>query len=195
MAPLVRVDQPTADSELFGVLETGREADLTELGSINPALQLADLNARPATGGGDWGVDPEGIRAKIVSWGSNTPENPDDDRTAVRAALRLDIPRSLTLDQIQTYDSDQLVNGTIPASNPPESGALGGKKAKDVRLRYAVRDAQGNPGNSIGELTGLVHDHDKNEQIIISAPCPTSSEAHTSELQSLMLNSYAVFCL
>src|SRR3546814_16675754 len=86
MAPLLRVDQPTADSELFGVLETGREADLTELGSINPALQLADLNELPATGWGDWGADPEGIRAKLVSWGSKPPENPDDDRTAVRAA-------------------------------------------------------------------------------------------------------------
>src|SRR3546814_16853040 len=94
MAPLLRADRPKADSELFGVLETGREADLTELGSINPALQLADLNALPATGWGDWGADPEGIRAKIVSWGSHTPENPDDDRTAVRAARRLDLPSS-----------------------------------------------------------------------------------------------------
>lgn len=177
MPPLLRVDQPEADSELFGVLETGRETDLITLDGINPALQLADLNALPATGWGDWGSDPEGVRAKVVSFGSATPENPDDDRTAVRAGIRLDIPRSLTLDQIQTYSSDQLQKGTIPNSSPPESGPLSGKKASDLRLRYAVRDGSGNAVNSIGELTGLVHDFDKNEQILISAPCATSITA------------------
>lgn len=176
MPPLLRVDQPEADSELFGILEYGQPSDLQQLDGVSPALQLADLDARPGDQWGDWGADPEGIRAKVLVLGSDG----DDSRVAIRAGIRLDIPRSLTLDQIQIFSNDALVPGTIPNSDPPETGSVGGQKALDLRLRYAVRDSSGNPVNNIGELTALIHDEDAGDQILVARPCGASTNDNVS---------------
>lgn len=176
MPPLIRFDQPSTTSRLFGVLEVGTQAQLALLhpscsgpACVTPALPLANLNALPESGWSDWadgGSDPKGVRAKIATFGSDT-ESKADDGNAVRAAVRLAVPESLTVDQIQSYDNDKEY-----VKNIDQHGDKG-KKAKDLRLHYAVRGANGVPAENMGELAGVVHDVAKREQILLSKPCAT----------------------
>src|SRR5205085_4221736 len=104
---------------------------------------------------------------------------PAQHRTALSAAFRLKVPQSLTVDQIETFDRGQIVNGqivdngTVLESNTPLSGAT----ATDIRLHYAVHDSFGNPVNGLGELSALVQDNDKKQQTLVTAPCAATLAA------------------
>src|SRR3546814_4811533 len=67
---------------------------------------------------------------------------------------------------------------------------------QDVRVRDAGRSLQGRSAGHMGRLHGnvrgvMIGDCD----LFVSGFYENRSEEHTSELQSLMRNSYAVFCL
>ncbi|MGI8685069.1 MAG: hypothetical protein ACR2MO_08295 [Acidimicrobiales bacterium] len=163
MPPLVRFDQPS-QSVLFGTVRAGTAADLKLLdpgtpGAIVPREKLADLDAVPTAGGyPGWGSSPTcqanpdtcGVRAKIVSF--------KGDRTAVKAGIRIGVPQSLTVDQIQSWsDSDK--NGK------PEYW-----EASDTRFHYAVRDSNGFAVGKLGQLAAMKHSDD-GTQILVSSPC------------------------
>src|SRR3546814_10139591 len=78
--------------------------------------------------------------------------------------------------------------------DPDEAGQLPerhrlrrGEAVRDVLDRQAGRDA--NRATLLGAAGGAGHRH------VPQLPVAVRSEEHTSELQSLMRNSYAVFCL
>src|SRR3546814_6885594 len=53
----------------------------------------------------------------------------------------------------------------------------------------------GNPGITVAELLGILRITKQSLSRVLSALVEGRSEEHTSELQSLMRTSYAVFCL
>src|SRR3546814_623556 len=82
--------------------------------------------------------------------------------------------------------AETLVSGGIPSGLKPETSAT-----RSLGLVYA-------PDNGLGlRLTATAWDSRLQDRIISpeSAAESVRSEEHTSELQSLMRNSYAVFCL
>src|SRR3546814_8107274 len=69
--------------------------------------------------------------------------------------------------------------------------------AGDSRIQFylACDDPNGNPTNGITRTQNNVTKFDRDDMKFTSSGGKDRSEEHTSELQSLMRNSYAVFCL
>src|SRR3546814_6548850 len=77
----------------------------------------------------------------------------------------------------------------------PPAALVGDPRQRPLRLHQLARGAIDIVGDleRAAEAAGLgAHDH---EVLHVGAPPGMRSEEHTSELQSLMRNSYAVFCL
>ncbi len=171
MPPLLRFDQPLADARLFGVAEYGTPSDLETLAGVHPKEPLANLDSVPR--GDGWGVDTgdtenlRGVRAKVVGI---------DGRTAARAAFRLPIPQSVTVDQVQTAhqagqdDQDHYFDGS------------------DLRFHFVVRNAAGTPTGSIGEVSAL-YQTDDGTQVMLSNPCAKSPHDRNSGIFDI-LNPY-----
>jgi hypothetical protein len=166
MPPLLQFDQPQ-ESILFGTLRKGTVGDVAALDATGldaiaprPGEDLASLEAVPtATSYPGWESPPSGLpanlgaRAKIVGF--------KGDRTAVKAGFRLKLPRSLTVDQVQSW------------SDSSRSGVDGYWEASDTRFHYIVRNSAGNPVGSLGQAT-LLKQSDDGTQILVSAPCLSS---------------------
>lgn len=179
MPPLIRFDQPS-QAVLFGTLRAGTASDLkllepTTPGAIVARETLANLDAAPtAIEFPGWGssstcqANPDscGVRAKIVSF--------KGDRTAIKAGLRIGVPQSLTVDQVQSWsDSDK--NGK------PEYW-----EASDTRFHVIVRDSSGLAVGKLGQLAALKHSDD-GTQILVSSPCtslPMFKEGNTAPMRT-----------
>src|SRR5690606_7912608 len=125
MAPLVRFDQP-ANTFLFGVVDISTGPDAPVLASIAPKGTAPNFGATPNDQGWDanpfgGGLNPDqGIILKGAVFDGGDLTGADTSRIAARAAFRLPIPRSLTIDQVQTYSGDaqdKLSDGTPTAGN------------------------------------------------------------------------------
>jgi hypothetical protein len=171
MAPLVRFDQPD-DSVLFGVLRKGFLSDLVKLdkgpngepAEIRPLEKMADLDGNPTADGweNDWPAGTRGVRAKIASF--------EGGSTAIKAAVRLDVPKSLTVDQLQQWSK------SVRQDRPNYW------EASDTRFHYVVRDG-GNLADvvgSVGELALLKHGDD-GTQILVSKPCDAAFGPRSKE--------------
>lgn len=155
MAPMLRFDQP-ATTRLFGTAKIGTAADVAALPALQPRAALANLDAAPQFDGSgwssQWGADALGVRAKVATFGEG-----DDARTAVQAGIRLPIPQSLTVDQVQSWKSDH--------SDPKRASS-------DMRFHFVVRDSNGNPVGSLGEMTAMLHTVESGDQILLARPRP-----------------------
>src|SRR3546814_7286269 len=98
---------------------------------------------------------------------------PDQMTPAQRAAYR----RIFTLSR-----GNQFAAAAAALNTMPSNGLLTGTGWAELWL------AAGSPGASAGALSGWLSTN-------IALPQAERSEEHTSELQSLMRTSYAVFCL
>ncbi len=152
MPPKIRFDQPLDTVRLFGVLEAGHPQDISSIGAVVPRGALANTMALPTPAGwSDWHpTDPTGIRFRILET--------DDGNTAVRGSFRLPIPASLTIAHPQSTEVES-------ATDKPNYYT-----ASDTRFHYIVREADGNPVASLGELTGIMQQAD-GTQILVGAPC------------------------
>src|SRR3546814_5860791 len=98
--------------------------------------------------------------------------------------------------RISDWSSD-VCSSDLPRHAAPEPRArelqAGGDEAEHQG------DAEGDEGDRQGHHRALQHQRDRIDQLVeaFHSACPASarSEEHTSELQSLMRISYAVFCL
>ncbi len=159
MPPLLRFDQP-ANTNLFGMLQAGRNTDIAQLPDIQPRETMANLDELPA----DYASDDEGVRAKIVSIEDDkgtTTESDDETRGVVQAGVNIPIPQSLTVDQMQKWSRRDL------------SGKSEYWEASDTRFRYVVRNSDGSPKASLGELSAMMHSVPDGNQLLVSAPCNT----------------------
>lgn len=173
MAPLLRFDQP-AETYLFGQAEFGPIDKLYLLSdpSTNPVQAAPDFNAAPT--GSSWsngsGQDyQEGIRLKVVAFGGETVSELADDGIAARANLRLQIPGSLQVEQIQKFSLD------LRQKNQ-DGEHIGGDKAEDLRMGFTVRRPNGTLKTSVGELAAMVHLAPSGAQILLTEPCPSSAD-------------------
>src|SRR3546814_5017829 len=85
----------------------------------------------------------------------------------------------------QLGDGGQHLEGELAADD-------GGELGHFARARMAVEPRQQRAAQGGGDAEGGLFG---DEGIVIASPARIRSEEHTSELQSLMRNSYAVFCL
>src|SRR3546814_10498663 len=96
---------------------------------------------------------------------------------------------------------DVLGNRIIASSVPVDHGrALREAASRNVALRRAVQSVSGMLFSAGGKfMTASKDNQSVGSTMSTGAPAPSDrnsrSEEHTSELQSLMRNSYAVFCL
>lgn len=155
--PLLRLDQPDAQAKVFGTLTAGPQDRVAAVAALDrpDAVQLPALAAsgRPgnflgsgnADGWSDWGAGASGIRATVAL----APQ--DGPPTAVRAVLRLPVPRSLTVDQVQSWDTKVGVDSSeqvVQAQSEVFS-------ATHLRLHYRVTDGTSTVA-SLGQLAALV---------------------------------------
>src|SRR3546814_7222042 len=86
------------------------------------------------------------------------------------------------------YD-DPAANGARCEADVPLPAALYHRHARDPRLSLSFRQPAGSDDHAVLHL-----ERDRARRLFRLWP-PARSEEHTSELQSLMRTSYAVFCL
>ena len=166
MPPLLRFDQP-ANTNLFGMLEAGRSTDLVQVPDIDPRETLEDLDqaagllrrGRPGRARED-----RHLRGRQ----GDRHRSDDESRTAVRAGVNIPIPQSLTVDQMQKWSTHDI------------SGADEYWDASDTRFRYVVRDTNGNPKASLGELSAMMHTVPDGNQLLLSKPCFTKPNDRSS---------------
>src|SRR3546814_8945498 len=96
---------------------------------------------------------------------------------------------------------------SIPARRPASQGRAAGRRSDDQTAEFRTRRADGGEeheraiersqrGDGVAlERFGVELSHDECPSFLPSGPSGGRSEEHTSELQSLMRISYAVFCL
>ena len=182
MAPLMRFDQP-ATTFLYGQAEFGRISDFDDFDdpATDPVMPAPDFDALP--NGADWANDPTadspdvgdrnnydtGIRAKVLLYDGNTPLDFADDRIAARAGLRIQIPGSIQVEQIQNFDLD------LRQKNQ-DGEYIGGDKASDMRMAFTTRLPGGALQESIGDLAAMVHMVDSGAQILLTQPCPSTED-------------------
>ena len=192
MPPLIRLDLGAAagDPALFGVLEIGHRGDievLREAGSTIPILLGLTFPAEPGKlefgqipgpaagmtdppgvdGWQDW-KSHNGARIKVGSF-KETVENNLEERTAVVGGIHLPIPRSLTVDQFQSWSC---VSGTTDcgtSSSPPDDADQ--ESNKDMRLHYIARDENGVTTDSLGQLAVMLRD-EKGKQTYLDTELP-----------------------
>ena len=163
LPPLVRLDT-TTDATLAGVFELGTVDDLKAIDGMVPNGKLTKLDAvpplvlpaNPADNlWSDWTDPPNpadplnnpgghGARVRMASFKNRTDT---ESRTAVKAGLRLAVPKSFTLDQVQTW------NGVGPEGSDEESG----DESKDIKFHYTVRDGGGAVVKTIGEAAAMIN--------------------------------------
>lgn len=187
MAPLARLDTP-GNSTLFGAVRMGRLADLAILDGVARRATAANPDASPVpselSGGADawaadWGSDPRGVRVKLGDFTDDPATTTvDEGRMAVKAGVRLDIPRSLTVDQLQSWS-----NSSATSQNFFE--------ASDLRFHYAIRDGNGDIVPTIGEVSALIHSFPDHEQILIGRGQGNNDPLADSTFPSVSGNSQA----
>lgn len=185
--PMIRVDidhQYDSDPVLFGLLESGTPPNISRLRNHEPDGESAWLQRAPnELGWPDWNASSagHGVRAKIGSYkqlvGEGTPEAREDTVTTMVAGIHIPVPRSLTVDQIQTWNCTVGEPGPPPctpanpedAVDPPGDEEQG--KNLDLRFRYVARDRDGVTEDSLGQMVLLV-DLDGKDILIASADDP-----------------------
>ncbi|WP_436794815.1 OmpL47-type beta-barrel domain-containing protein [Actinospongicola halichondriae] len=164
MAPMLRFDQPD-DPHLFGVLEYGTEADIEEAAGVSAKALAPDFNSDPTGNGWDGQFDNDnGLRVKVVDFDNETPFDFSDDRLTARAAIRLPIPQSLTVDHPQTFNQDD-------TDKNADGVPVGGDSAADFRFRSAIRNSAGVPVSELGELAAMFAFADSDAQLLLTEPC------------------------
>jgi hypothetical protein len=160
MPPLLHFDS-SGDSQLFGRLLLGSEGDLDTLKKRDPYRSMSDLEALPVPLSVRPSVDPDpwaafaGAKGARLKLGEFKGAAGQEDRKAVRASFRLDIPRALTVDQVQKWDfKSQSV--TLNA------------EASDLRFHYVMRKADGDVVAQVGELAAMIHNFDTTGQTLVS---------------------------
>lgn len=154
MPPLIRFDSKS-NANLAGVFEFGTRGDLQQVDKAVPAGPIANLAAPPplvipgANPWSDWGGDPHGLRGRV-----STFKGPGDEtRVAVKAGLRLEVPKSLTIDQVQSW--------TGPSTDD---------EAKDIKFHYVVRNASGVVSSPLGQAAAMLNLEGK--QILLTGDNP-----------------------
>src|SRR3546814_5687986 len=101
-------------------------------------------------------------------------------------------PRSTRTDTLFPYTAlfRSIVQRARPAGGLEHAVATSSASSLPVSLREAP-----GRGSSWSALSRLPSTNRRLVRYTVDPPTPTRSEEHTSELQSLMRNSYAVFCL
>lgn len=146
VAPLVRFDNP-GNSVLSGVASLGTAADLARLAAVTPREALPPDLVPTST----WSDD--GIRARVGSFA---------DSTAVRVALRLPIPASVTVDQVGTWSFQDL------------SSKANYRDASDLHFRFAARGSDGTTVDNLGRMSALVHSFSDGSQVLLSSADPNA---------------------
>ena len=137
--PMIRVDT-SGDSVLYGRATVGPIAAVKQLAGIKPHDTATDLNIAPGADGAgwsDWGDDPFGVRATLSV---GEPDGSGESPLAFGAGLRLNLPRSLTIDRPLTWNGSDEDAGTTK---------------KDVIVALHVNDEDG-PVDSIGQVAALI---------------------------------------
>jgi hypothetical protein len=169
MPPLLHFDSE-GNSQLFGRLLVGDHADVDTLGDTEPLRPMVDLdevsvppsvrnagqNPLPAD---PWDEFPggKGVRVKLGEF-PKTDTTPE--RKAVRVSLRLDIPRALTVDQVQKWSTDS-------------KSAAAYFSASDLRFHMVMRNAPASGDvpqivTVAGQLAAMIHNFDGNGQTLVS---------------------------
>lgn len=171
MAPRLRFDQP-AESHLFGQVEYGRASDLLLLDdpSTDPNELAPNFDAIPTGAGWDDPDYDEGVRVKVLNWTGGTVTDLSDDRQAIRAGLRLQVPGSIQVEQVQNFALD------LRQKNQ-DGEHVAGDNAKDLRLAFTVRDTTGAVRPSVGELSAMLHLVETDSQLLLTKPCETDVAA------------------
>ena len=130
MPPLIRFDSKS-DAVLAGLFDFGVPGDLNTVDSAIPNGTIVPLAAVPPLAASDpntwneWGADPKGIRARLNTFEETTPDGPQS-RVAVKVGARLDVPKSMTIDQVQSWSTPDGVED----------------EAKDIKFHVTIRDGK-----------------------------------------------------
>lgn len=149
VAPLIRLDTP-GNSTLSGVVSYGALGDLGQLAAVAPRETLPP----DVTATGDLAFATNDVRARVGTF--------PGERTAARAALRLPIPASLTVDQVQSWSMSNVSN---------KANYL---DASDLHFRYASRNPDGSSIGVLLRLSAMIHSFSDGTQILLSDDDPNA---------------------
>lgn len=179
--PLIRFDQPDnpGQTKLFAKVAFGTKDRIGDLADIEPhgGAAMVDLDQAPKSDGSGWNDawadEPLGVRAKV---GVFDPVSTADTATlALRLGIRLGVPQSLTVDTPASWELPE------PLEVKEEGMSIADFreqwiKGSDIRFRYVVRDAAGNPVGRLGQAAALVDLEDSGLQILAHAACDIETD-------------------